>query len=168
MDRDEAAMLLFVLVGGAVLLVVGMLLPRGAGADERTAWRRVWLPALPVFLVFAFLFGFAIAELDTLARHGLPVIGLVGNDASWAQIARDQVEILGDDVGTVLAPTDYHRVAQGFSIPGGRRVVGLDLPDDASIESVLDQAKKEAAAGSPVIVNVRLAASDFRKGSLSM
>lgn len=113
-------------------------------------------------------FGFAIAELDTLARHGLPAIGLVGNDASWAQIARDQVEILGDDVGTALAPTDYHRVAQGFSIPGGRRVVGLELRDDSSIESVLDQAKKEAAAGCPVIVNVRLAASDFRKGSMSM
>ena len=28
--------------------------------------------------------------------------------------------------------------------------------------------KKEAAAGCPVIVNVRLAASDFRKGSISI
>jgi acetolactate synthase-1/2/3 large subunit len=113
-------------------------------------------------------FGFALAEIDTLARHGLPVIGLVGNDASWAQIARDQVEILGDDVGTTLAPSDYHRIAEGFSIPGGRRVVGLEMADDAAIQPTLDRARHEAAAGHPVIVNVRLAASDFRKGSLSM
>ena len=109
-------------------------------------------------------FGYAIAELDTFARHGLPVIGLIGNDASWAQIARDQVELLGDDVGTTLAPTDYHRVAAGF----GSRVVGLEIAEDSQIERVLGEARNAAASGSAVIVNVRLAGSDFRKGSLSM
>ncbi len=51
---------------------------------------------------------YSLMEYDTFVRHGLPVIGLVGNDAAWGQIARDQIEILGDDVGTVLAATDYH------------------------------------------------------------
>src|SRR5207237_5218073 len=44
--------------------------------------------------------GYSLAEFDTFARHGIPVIALVGNDACWAQIAGDQVELLGDSVGT--------------------------------------------------------------------
>jgi len=39
---------------------------------------------------------------------------VVGNDAAWTQIAREQVKMLHDDVGTVLARTDYHAVAAGF------------------------------------------------------
>jgi hypothetical protein len=35
-----------------------------------------------------------VAEFDTFVRHKLPVIALVGNDACWAQIARDQVSFL--------------------------------------------------------------------------
>ena len=34
--------------------------------------------------------GYSIAEMDTFARHGVPVIGLVGNDAGWTQIQREQ------------------------------------------------------------------------------
>ncbi|HUF79244.1 MAG TPA: thiamine pyrophosphate-binding protein, partial [Thermoanaerobaculia bacterium] len=46
--------------------------------------------------------GYSLAEVDTFVRHGVAVIAVVGNDAAWMQIARDQVEILGDAVGTVL------------------------------------------------------------------
>ncbi|HXU46601.1 MAG TPA: thiamine pyrophosphate-binding protein, partial [Thermoanaerobaculia bacterium] len=35
---------------------------------------------------------FSLAEFDTMARHGAPVLAIVGNDASWSQIAREQVE----------------------------------------------------------------------------
>lgn len=55
-------MLLFVLVGGALLLVGGALVPAGPPADEQTAWRRVWLPAFPALVAFAFLSGFAVAD----------------------------------------------------------------------------------------------------------
>ena len=37
------------------------------------------------------------------ARHDIPVIAVVGNDAGWTQIAREQVKMLHDDVATVLA-----------------------------------------------------------------
>jgi acetolactate synthase-like protein len=36
-------------------------------------------------------------------RHRLPVLAMVGNDACWSQIARDQVPLFGSDVGCKLA-----------------------------------------------------------------
>jgi acetolactate synthase-like protein len=106
--------------------------------------------------------GYTLNEFDTYVRHGLAPIAVIGNDGAWAQIAREQVEMLGDDVGTVLARCDYHKVAEGF---GG---VGLKLDDPKKIDEVLDKAKAAAASGKPVCINVLLARSDFRKGSISM
>ncbi len=106
--------------------------------------------------------GYSLAEFDTFVRHGLPVIAVVGNDAGWSQIAREQVEIFGDDVATVLAHSDYHRVAEGFGGAGFR----LDDPELAG--EVLQQARQAAAAGRPALVNAILGRSDFRKGSISM
>ncbi|MGE3668464.1 MAG: thiamine pyrophosphate-binding protein [Polyangiaceae bacterium] len=105
---------------------------------------------------------YSLAEFDTCVRHGLAPIALIGTDAVWAQIAREQGEMLGDDVGTVLRRTDYHAVAQGY---GG---VGLLLDDPAKIDETLDEAKRLSASGKPVCVNVQIAATDFRKGSISM
>lgn len=105
---------------------------------------------------------YSLAELDTFRRHGIPVVAVVGNDASWTQIARDQVEILHDDVGTVLRQTDYHLVAEGFD---GR---GLLLKKPGKTREVLRQAAQLARAGHPVLVNVHLGRTEFRKGSISM
>jgi thiamine pyrophosphate-dependent acetolactate synthase large subunit-like protein len=105
---------------------------------------------------------YSLAEFDTFARHGIPVIAVVGNDAGWTQIAREQVEILKDDVGTVLARTDYHKVAEGY---GGR---GLLLTRGEDIPAVLEDAVRTARAGTPVLINVHLARTEFRKGSISM
>jgi acetolactate synthase-like protein len=105
---------------------------------------------------------YSLAEFDTFARHGLPVIAVVGNDAGWTQIAREQVEILEDDVGTVLARTDYHRVAEGY---GGRGLL-LDRPENA--RAVLEEAVAISRAGAAVLVNAHLDKSEFRKGSISM
>ena len=105
---------------------------------------------------------YSLAEFDTFARHGLAPIAVVGNDGSWAQIAREQVEILGDDVGTELRRSDYHLVAEGY---GG---VGLLLDDPSKTDEILDRAKALAASGKPVCINVHIARSEFRKGSISM
>ncbi|CAN5332095.1 thiamine pyrophosphate-binding protein [soil metagenome] len=105
---------------------------------------------------------YSLAEFDTYVRHGLAPIAVIGNDGAWAQIAREQVEMLGDDVGTVLRRCDYERVAEGY---GG---VGLRIDDPVKIDAVLDEAKAIARAGRPVCINVHLARSDFRKGSISM
>jgi len=105
---------------------------------------------------------YSLAEFDTLARHGLPVIAVVGNDAGWSQIAREQVEMLHDDVGTVLARTDYHRVAEGY---GGR---GLSVARPEDVAPVLAEALRLARAGSPVLVNALIGKTEFRKGSISI
>lgn len=106
--------------------------------------------------------GYGLSEYDTFVRHGLGVVAIVGNDASWAQIARDQVTLLGDAVGTELRRSDYEKVADAF---GGR---GFRIERDAEIDEVLTQAQAAARAGTPVLVNAHLAGSDFRKGSISM
>ena len=105
---------------------------------------------------------FSIAEFDTYVRHGVGVIALIGNDACWNQIARDQIDILQTDVGTRLRHTDYHKVAEGF---GG---VGLLLDDPKKITSTLRTAQKLAKQGKPVLINAILNKSDFRKGSISV
>lgn len=106
--------------------------------------------------------GYSLTEFDTFVRHSAPVIAVVGNDASWAQIARDQVELLGDDVATVLARTAYDRVAEGFG------AVGMTIQTPVEIDAALAQARLAAASGQPVLINALLGKSDFRKGSISM
>jgi thiamine pyrophosphate-dependent acetolactate synthase large subunit-like protein len=106
--------------------------------------------------------GYSLQELDTFVRHGLPVIAVVGNDAGWSQIARDQIKVLKDDVGTVLRPTDYHIVAEGFGAKG------FLIRSDEEIQTTLQAARDAARQGSPVLINVMLGKSDFREGSLSM
>ena len=106
--------------------------------------------------------GYALAEFDTFVRHNIPVIAVVGNDASWAQIAREQIKMLDDDVGTVLARSNYHEVAAAL---GGQ---GVLLRQADQIASVLQEARVAAGDGKPVLINAWLDRTDFREGSLSM
>jgi len=106
--------------------------------------------------------GYGLAEFDSFVRHGVPVIAVVGNDASWSQIAREQVKLLHDDVGTVLARSNYHEVVQGFG------AAGLVVKKTADAPSALQQAREIARGGRPVLVNVWLDRTDFREGSISM
>ena len=106
--------------------------------------------------------GYGLAEFDTFVRHGIPVIAVVGNDAGWTQIAREQVKMLGDDVGTVLARTAYHEVAKAFGAEG------VEIRSQAEVEAGLAQARRLAASGRPVLVNVWLDRTEFREGSISM
>jgi len=106
--------------------------------------------------------GFSLAEFDTFARHRIPVIAVVANDACWTQIHREQIDVRGDDTGCMLARTDYHVAAEGL---GG---CGLLLKDPAKIDETLQEAKRVAASGRPVLVNAWIGKSAFRKGSISM
>ncbi len=106
--------------------------------------------------------GYGLSEVDTFVRHGLGVLSLIGNDASWAQIARDQVPLLGDDVATMLRRTDYHVAAEGLGAKG------MVITKSGEASAVLAAAVEETRKGTPVVVNAHLARTDFRKGSISM
>jgi thiamine pyrophosphate-dependent acetolactate synthase large subunit-like protein len=106
--------------------------------------------------------GYGLSELDTFVRHRIPVIAVVGNDAGWTQIAREQVKLLNDDVGTVLARTAYDEVAEGFGAKG------ILLERAADIPEALAEARATAKSGKPVLVNVWLDRTEFREGSISM
>ena len=105
---------------------------------------------------------YSLAEFDTLCRHKLPVIAIIGNDASWQQIAREQKQMLGSNIGTELNFTAYEKVAEGY---GGK---GYYVDNHESLYETLKQAKEDAKLGYPVCVNVKLSKSDFRKGSISV
>jgi acetolactate synthase-1/2/3 large subunit len=106
--------------------------------------------------------GWSLSEIDSFVRHGIPVIAVVGNDAGWTQIAREQVKMLKDDVATVLARTAYHEVAAGFGAQG------LLVRHADEVRPALARARALAREGHPVLVNVWLDKTEFREGSLSM
>jgi thiamine pyrophosphate-dependent acetolactate synthase large subunit-like protein len=105
---------------------------------------------------------FSIAEIDTMVRHKLPAIILIGNDASWAQIARDQVDILKSDVATVLAYSNYEKIGEAFGAKG-RMVTNIQEFTEA-----VKEAQESVKNGVPFVINALLNKSDFRKGSISV
>ena len=106
--------------------------------------------------------GWGLTEFDSFVRQGVPVIAVVGNDAGWTQIAREQVKMLHDDVATVLARTAYHEVVAGFGAEG------LLVRHADEVLPALRRARELAAQGRAVLVNVWLDKTAFREGSLSM
>ena len=106
--------------------------------------------------------GWGLAEFDSMVRQRIPVIAVVGNDAGWTQIAREQVKMLHDDVATVLARSDYHLVAAGFGAEG------LLVKHAHEVQPALALARELARQGKAVLVNVWLDKTEFREGSLSM
>ncbi len=120
-------------------------------------------PGTEVWIIFGDgACGYSLVEFDTFLRHRIPVIALVGNDAGWTQIAREQVKMLHDDIGTVLARTDYHKVAQAFGAEG------ILVQNQQEVPAALARARELARSGRPVLVNVWLDKTEFREGSLSM
>ncbi|EGG24820.1 thiamine pyrophosphate-binding enzyme family protein [Cavenderia fasciculata] len=107
--------------------------------------------------------GYSIPEYDTFVRHKIAIGAIVGNDACWMQILREQQESLHSDVACNLAYTDYDQVVQAF---GGQ---GLHADTDEQFESAMIKAKEILAQqNTPVLINAIIAKSDFRKGSISV
>jgi len=107
--------------------------------------------------------GYSIAEYDTFKRHGVSVIGLIGNDACWTQIAREQLPMLGAETACPLEYTAYHLVAEGY---GGKGIEIRSADDD--VPGKIKQAQEIAKSGAPVVLNVHIGGTDFREGSLSV
>jgi len=107
--------------------------------------------------------GYSLLEFDTYTRHKIPVIALVGNDASWTQIEREQVPMFQSDVACALDYIHYEKSAEGL---GG---YGLEItsPKD-DIMATLKEAQEQNARGKSVLINALIGKTSFREGSLSV
>jgi 2-hydroxyacyl-CoA lyase len=105
---------------------------------------------------------YSLMEYDTFVRHKLPVISVIGNDACWSQIARDQVEVLKSDCAMKLALSDYQDVGKAFGADGVR------VENMEAFKAAVVEAKKLSRNGRPYIINAIIGKTDFRKGSVSM
>lgn len=108
--------------------------------------------------------GYSIAEFDTFTRHKVPVIALVGNDAAWTQIEREQVPMFGSSVACKLDYLSYETIAVGYGGKGYR----LDRTNEDKIKDVLRQAIKDNKDGHSVLVNALIGTTNFREGSISV
>ncbi|MCS6935548.1 MAG: thiamine pyrophosphate-binding protein [Chitinophagales bacterium] len=106
--------------------------------------------------------GYSLMEYDTFKRFNLPVISVIGNDACWSQIARDQIDFLKSDCAMKLAFSDYQKVAQAFG-GEGERVENID-----DFKQAVQRAVQASRSGTPYIINAIIGKTDFRKGSISV
>lgn len=106
--------------------------------------------------------GYSMMEYDTFKRFNLPVISVIGNDACWSQIARDQVDFLKSDCAMKLAYSDYQLVAKAF---GGE---GVRVDTLEAFKAAVIEAKSLSRQGTPYVINAIIGKTDFRKGSISM
>jgi acetolactate synthase-1/2/3 large subunit len=91
-------------------------------------------------------FGFAGMEFDTLARHGVNVVGVMGNNGIWALEKHPMEFLYGYSVAADLRPgTRYDRVVEALGCHGEL----VERPQD--LRPALERA---FAAGLPALVNV--------------
>jgi acetolactate synthase-1/2/3 large subunit len=90
--------------------------------------------------------GFSLMDVDTLVRHGLPVVMVMGNNGGWGLEKHPMRFLYGYDVAAELAPqTRYDQVVTAL---GG---AGELVTKPAEIGAALDRAFD---AGVPYLVNV--------------
>ncbi len=94
-------------------------------------------------------FGLNGFEFDTAIRFGLPIVGIVGNDAAWGQMLRPQSTVYGTDriVATRLNMTRYDKIVEAM---GGHGEY-VTTPDQ--IRPALERA---FASGKAACVNVEM------------
>jgi acetolactate synthase-1/2/3 large subunit len=105
--------------------------------------------------------GFNGFEFEAMARQGIKVTAVVGNDACWSQIWRGQVSMYGPDrtIATELNFTRYDKIVEGM---GGH---GEYVEKVADLRPALERA---FASPLPALVNVKIGRSDFRKDAISV
>ena len=91
-------------------------------------------------------FGFAGMEFDTLARHGLPVVGVMGNNGIWALEHHPMRFLYGYSVAAELRPeTPYEKVVEALGCDG------VAVHEPAELRPALERAFQ---SGRPTLVNV--------------
>ncbi len=118
----------------------------GAGLGAAIAARIARPSSQVVLLLGDGAAGMSLMDVDTLVRHDLPVVIVVGNNSCWGLEKHPMRFLYGYDVGADLAPgTRYDLVAQALGSDGET----VERPED--IGAALDRA---FAATGPYLVNV--------------
>jgi acetolactate synthase-1/2/3 large subunit len=118
----------------------------GAGMGAAMA-ARITRPSSQVVLLYGDgAAGMSLMDVDTLVRHNLPVVMVVGNNSAWGLEKGPMQFLYGYDVAADLAPnTRYDQVVTALG--GGGEMV----TDPREIGPALDRA---FASGIPYLVNV--------------
>ncbi len=118
----------------------------GAGLGSAIAARIARPSAQVVLLLGDGAAGFSLMDVDTLVRHDLPVVMVMGNNSAWGLEKGPMQMLYGYDVAADLAPrTAYHDVVKAL---GG---AGEMVTDPKQIGPALDRA---FASGVPYLVNI--------------
>lgn len=107
-------------------------------------------PGKPVALVTGDgSLGFYLAELDTMVRHNLPVVIIVGNDGAWGLERELQNEFFPDrpTVGCELRRTRYDIIMKGF---------GGEGENIETIDEIGPAVRRAFASGRPYLLNVNI------------
>ncbi len=91
--------------------------------------------------------GFNIQEFDTMARHGLPIVTVILNNAEWGMSRNAQKLLYGGNREAIVALEDtrYDIVAKGFGAEGIR----ID-----NYEDIAGAVKEAFASGKPCCINI--------------
>ena len=118
----------------------------GAGLGSAIAARIARPSAQVVLLLGDGAAGFSLMDVDTLVRHNLPVVMVMGNNSAWGLEKGPMQMLYGYDVAADLAEqTRYDEVVRAL---GG---AGETVTDPREIGPALDRA---FAANAPYLVNV--------------
>ena len=104
-------------------------------------------------------FGLTGFDYDTLVRFGMPVIGVVANNAAWNQVRYGQIERYGKmrgNAANILSPTRYDRVVEAM---GGH---GEHVTEPSHIRPALERAR---SSGKPSLINVMVDPNVFSSGT---
>ena len=91
--------------------------------------------------------GFHLAEFDTMARHDLPIVTVIFNNASWG-ISKHGQELVFGEKNTViveLARSAYHVVAQGLGC------AGIEV---TRVEEIAPAIREAQRSGVPTCINI--------------
>jgi acetolactate synthase-1/2/3 large subunit len=118
----------------------------GAGLGAAIAARLARPSAQVVLLLGDGAAGFSLMDVDTLVRHGLPIVMVMGNNSAWGLEKGPMQMLYGYDVAADLAEqTRYDEVVKAL---GG---AGESVTDPRQIGPALDRA---FASGVPYLVNI--------------
>jgi acetolactate synthase-1/2/3 large subunit len=91
-------------------------------------------------------FGFAGMEFDTMARHGLPIVGVMGNNGIWALEHHPMKFLYGYSVAAELRPeTRYEQMVEALGCDG------VLVREPSELRPALERAFE---SGKPTLVNV--------------